>query len=130
MLLQVQILSWKPSQIDVNSYDLSIRVNDAYNHSDTLPLILSVNAVNDPPSFDIPTEKEIVEWNEDQSAISPVTFNLSRYFFSAFCSSSCYSFSATNIFHSGSKSVSLFSNFTTWLICSFHKIYLLILEIF
>ncbi|MDC0383387.1 Ig-like domain-containing protein [Candidatus Marinimicrobia bacterium] len=75
------ILSWKPSQIDVNSYDLSIRVNDAYNHSDTLPLILSVNAVNDPPSFDIPTEKEIVEWNEDQSAISPVTFNLSRYLY-------------------------------------------------
>ena len=73
------ILSWKPSQIDVNSYDLSIRVNDAYNHADTLPLVLSVNAVNDPPIFKIPEEKKVVEWNEDQSVINPVTLNLSRF---------------------------------------------------
>ena len=75
------ILSWKPSQIDVNSYDLSIKVNDAYSHSVTLPLVLSVGATNDPPIFIIPEDKKIVSWGEDSSAIDPKTLNLTRYLY-------------------------------------------------
>ena len=73
------ILSWRPTQIDVNSYDLSIRVNDAYNYADTLPLVLTVRPINDPPVFVIGDEDKIIEWREDTSDVSPSTLNLSRY---------------------------------------------------
>ena len=56
--------------------------------------------------------------------------NLSRYFFSFFCSSSCNCLSATLCFHSGSKPMSSFPNNSTWLICSFHEIFLFLLKFF
>lgn len=75
------ILSWKPTQVDVNSYDLSIRVNDAYNHADTLPLVLTVRPINDPPVFVIADDNKTIEWREDTSSVLPATLNLSRYMY-------------------------------------------------
>ena len=75
------ILSWKPTQIDVNSYDVSIRVNDAYNYADTLPLVLAVRPINDPPVFVISEEDKTIQWREDTSSVSPSTLNLSRYIY-------------------------------------------------
>ena len=75
------ILSWKPSQVDVNNYNLSIRVTDDYALADTLPLALLVNPVNDPPNFIIESPHNSIEWTEDQTILSPVTLNLNNHIY-------------------------------------------------
>jgi len=56
--------------------------------------------------------------------------DLSGYFFSSLRSSSCKSLSTTFFFHPRSKAMSPFSYDSAWLVCSFHKIYLVLVKIF
>ena len=73
-------LTWTPTQDDTGTYTIQIVATDAYALTDTFPLPLTVNAVNDTPVFVIPRvgdeEYRVHQWVEDQSAPDLV---LSRY---------------------------------------------------